>query len=102
MTVIIGVILFIILLFILRIAAVKRRRRRVKEARRQAKIRELAREQMEIDEDRKRRNWTYSTSYEKIAPRTGDLRKEAVESELRQSRKDGSDSKSKSAGEDKQ
>lgn len=86
LTVVIGVILLLILLFILRVQAVKRRRKRLRAERRERRLRELALQQMEMDEDRRRRNWTVSTSYEKVAPRTGDLRKEAIEAEIRKER----------------
>jgi len=76
------VILFILLVFF-RIGSVKRRRRLRKLRKREEKIREIALQQMAIDEDRKRRNWNYTTSYDKVAPRTGDLRREAIEAELK-------------------
>lgn len=51
--------ILLILYIILRIRAYKRKRRRMKELKRQQKIREAARRQLEIEEDRKRRGWTY-------------------------------------------
>ena len=79
--VILGVILALLLLFLLRVLHVKRRRAKRREALRRAKIRELARMQMEMDADRIRRDWN-STGYDPIAPRTTDLRREAVREAL--------------------
>lgn len=76
-TVVLGVLLFLLLVFLLRIGHVKRRRARRREAIRRQKIRELARMQLEIDEDRKRREWD-ATGYEAMPPRTTDIRKEAI------------------------
>lgn len=53
------IILFIVFL-ILRHSWKKRKKIKEKERRRQAKIEQLAREQQQIEEDRKRRNWTYT------------------------------------------
>ena len=80
-TVILSVILVLLLLFLLRVGHVKRRRARRREAMRRAKIRELARMQMEMDADRVRREWN-STGYDPIAPRTTDLRREAMTQEI--------------------
>ena len=74
-TVIIGVVVFLILAFIIRVLSVKRRRAKRAEAMRQAKIREIARKQLEVDEDRKRRNWT-GYGYDNMPPRATDIRKE--------------------------
>ena len=79
--VILGVVLGLLLIFLLRVGHVKRRRARRREALRRAKIRELARMQMEMDADRIRRDWN-STGYDPIAPRTTDLRREAVNEAL--------------------
>ena len=79
--IILGVILALLLLFLLRVLHVKRRRAKRREALRRAKIRELARLQMEMDADRIRRDWK-STGYDPIAPRTTDLRREAVREAL--------------------
>ena len=49
--------------------------------------RQMALEQMEIDEDRRRRNWTYGGGYEKLAPRTADIRKEALEQAIEDNKK---------------
>ena len=76
-TMVIGVILLLLLLFLLRVLHVKRRRVRRREAVRRQKIREIARMQLEIDEDRKRRKWD-ATGYEAMPPRTTDIRKEAI------------------------
>ena len=45
-------------------------------------VRKIALEQLEIDEDRKRRNWTYGGGYDKVAPRTSDIRKESIAIEM--------------------
>ena len=76
-TIVAGAILFILLVFLLRIGHVKRRRAKRREAIRRQKIREIARKQLEIDEDRKRREWDAS-GYEEMPPRTTDIRKEAI------------------------
>ncbi len=78
-TVIIALILIGLIALALRIIHVRRRRVQRAEAMRRAKIRELARKQLEIDEDRKRRNWTTGTGYEPIAPRATDIRREQLE-----------------------
>lgn len=57
--VIICVLLVLIILFVIRVINVRRRRAKRREQRRQELIREAARKQMELDEDRRRRNWTY-------------------------------------------
>ena len=45
-------------------------------------------QQMEIDEDRRRRNWTYGGgSYDQFAPRTSDIRKEALEQAMKDQEK---------------
>ena len=80
-TIVLGVLGALLLVFLLRVGHVKRRRARRREAMRRAKIRELARRQMEMDEDRIRRNWN-STGYDPIAPRTTDLRRDAVSEAL--------------------
>ncbi|MBR4091959.1 MAG: D-alanyl-D-alanine carboxypeptidase [Mogibacterium sp.] len=81
-TIVIGALLFILLVFLLRVGHVKRRRAKRREAIRRARIRELARKQLEIDEDRKRREWNAS-GYEEMPPRTTDIRKEAINEEAR-------------------
>lgn len=86
-TIAIGVVLFLILLFFLRVWYVKAKRKRIKKARRERRLREIARQQMEIDEDRRRRDWTYTAYYDSMPPRTGDLRKEAEKSSDDSSRK---------------
>ena len=65
----------LILAFIIRVLSVKRRRAKRAEAMRQAKIREIARRQLEVDEDRKRRNWT-GYGYDAVGPRATDIRRE--------------------------
>jgi len=85
-SVILGVILLLLLMFFLRVLHVRRRREKRREAIRRQKIREIARMQLEIDEDRKRRKWD-ATGYEAMPPRTTDIRKEAME--------EGSDKNSK-------
>ena len=82
-TIVLGVISGLLLIFLLRVGHVKRRRARRREALRRAKIRELARLQMEMDADRIRRDWN-STGYDPIAPRTTDLRREAVNEALKE------------------
>ena len=59
MTVIICVILLIIVLLIVRAGNIKRRRKRMRARKHKEKIREIARQRLEIEEDRKRRNWNY-------------------------------------------
>ena len=81
-SIVLAVILFLILLFLLRVWQVKRRRAKRKAEKHKTLVRQMAIEQMEIDEDRKRRNWTYGGGYEKMDPRTSDIRKEVLESEL--------------------
>ena len=76
-TIVISAILLVLLVFLLRVWHVKRRRRKRREAMRRTKIRELALMQLEIDEDRKRREWN-ATGYEVMPPRTTDIRKEAI------------------------
>lgn len=83
-SIVIAAVLAFVLLLALRILYVKRKRRKMRELRRRLQIRELAMQQMEIDEDRRRRNWTYGGSYDKFAPRTSDIRKEALEEALRE------------------
>ncbi len=77
-TIVIGVLLLLLLLFLMRVGHVKRRRAKRREAVRRQKIRELARMQLEIDEDRKRREWN-ATGYDAMPPRTTDIRKESIE-----------------------
>ena len=44
--------------------------------------------QMAVDEDRRRRNWTYDPdNYDQLAPRTTDLRREAVEAAIEEERR---------------
>ena len=81
-TVVLGAVLLLLLIFLLRVGHVKRRRAKRREAIRRQKIRELARMQLEIDEDRKRREWD-ATGYEAMPPRTTDIRKEAINEEAR-------------------
>lgn len=81
-TIVVGVILGTLLLFVIRVAHVKRRREKRREAMRRQKIRELARMQMEIDEDRRRREWS-GRGYEPMPPRTSDIRRESIEEAAR-------------------
>ena len=83
-TVIIAAVVLLILAFILRVLSVKRRRAKRAEAMRQARIREIARRQLEVDEDRRRRNWT-GYGYDSLEPGTADIKKE----NLRNAGKDG-------------
>jgi D-alanyl-D-alanine carboxypeptidase len=73
-TIVLGTILFLLLVFLLRVAYVKRRRAKRREAMRRQKIREIARMQLEIDEDRKRREWD-ATGYDEMPPRTTAIRR---------------------------
>ncbi len=59
MTVVLMAVVLLILLLIFRIKQLKRRKEKMKKLKRQQKIREAARKQMEIEEDRRRRGWTY-------------------------------------------
>ena len=79
--VVLGVALALLLIFLLRVGHVKRRRARRREAMRRARIREIARRQIEMDADRARREWN-SSGYDPIAPRTTDLRREAMTQEV--------------------
>ena len=72
--VVIGVLLILLILFIARVQYVKRRRERRREAIRRQKIRELARKQLEIDEDRRKREWD-GKGYGPMPPRATDIRK---------------------------
>lgn len=76
-----GVILALIILFFIRVETVRARRARRREAMRRQKIRELARKQLEIDEDRKKRNWN-GRGYEPLPPRTTDIRRENLNNAL--------------------
>ena len=78
MTVILCVLLVLLIAFFARVIHVKRRREKRREAIRRAKIREIARRQLEIDEDRKKREWTAS-GYEDMSPRATDIRRESAE-----------------------
>lgn len=59
MSVVIGFIILIVAVLLLRAQAARRRRRKKKERERKEKILEMARQQKEVEDDRKRRNWTY-------------------------------------------
>lgn len=85
-TVILCTVFGLILLFAIRVTTVKRQRARRREALRRQRIRALARKQMEIDEDRMRRNWT-ATGYDNMSPRTTDIRREQMEREIRERKK---------------
>ena len=51
----------------------------MREARRERRLREIARQQLAIEEDRRNRNWNDRTgSEEQIGPRTADLRAMAL------------------------
>ena len=78
-TVIIGIVLFLILLLILRIIYVRKRRDKIRAIKRERRLREMARQQLAMEEDRRRRNWTDRTgiSDQQLGPRTGDLREMA-------------------------
>jgi hypothetical protein len=80
-----GVLVLLLLLGKLRIRQINKKRARKREAMRQRRIRELAREQLVVDEDRRKRNWTFdSGNYDKLPPRTSDIRKEAIDAALRE------------------
>lgn len=78
-TVIICIILLLILALILRIIYVKKRREKIKAIKRERRLREMARQQLAMEEDRRRRNWTDRTGVAdtQIGLRTGDLREKA-------------------------
>ena len=80
-TVIISLVLILIIAFLLRVLYVKRRRAKRAEAMRRAKVREIAQRQIEMDEDRRRRNWT-GYGYEPLPPRTTDIRRENMNDAL--------------------
>lgn len=63
-TVVIVLIILTAAYLILRIQAKKKHRARMKERARQKKIREMAEQQAALDEDRRRRQWTYSKYYD--------------------------------------
>jgi len=75
-----------LLMLLLRIWHVKRVRAKRRAAMRRAKIRELARRQMEIDRDRVAREWN-SSGYDPMPPRTTDIRREAVKAALEKDKK---------------
>jgi hypothetical protein len=80
-----GAIVLLLLLAKLRIRQINKKRAKRREAMRQRRIRELAREQLVVDEDRRKRNWTFdSGNYDKLPPRTSDIRKEAIDAALRE------------------
>ena len=88
-TVGIGVLILLILLLVIRIIHVKKRRQRRRAQRRKERLEQIAREQLEMDEDRKKRNWDMNAGYDKqLAPRTSDLRKEAVQEAMHEENKD--------------
>ncbi|MBE6019757.1 MAG: D-alanyl-D-alanine carboxypeptidase [Clostridiales bacterium] len=84
--VVLGVVLAMLLMLLLRIWHVKRVRAKRRAAMRRAKIRELARRQMEIDRDRVAREWN-SSGYDPMPPRTTDIRREAVKAALEKDKK---------------
>ena len=75
-TVMICIGLLLIAALIARILYVRKRREKVKAARRERRLREMARQQLAMEEDRRRRNWTDRTGVagDQLGPRTGDLR----------------------------
>lgn len=58
-TIIILAVFFIFVYLIIRARRINRRRKKLRAKKRQEKIREMARKKLEIEEDRRRRNWTY-------------------------------------------
>lgn len=79
--IVLGLFLVLLLIFIARVIHVKRRRERRRAAMRRAKIREMARRQLEIDEDRRKREWSGSGGYAPMPPRTTDIRRDSIEKE---------------------
>ena len=79
-SIVLASVLALALLLALRILYVKHKRKKMRELNRRLQIREMALRQMEIDEDRKRRNWTYGGNYEAedFGPRTSDIRRETL------------------------
>ena len=97
-TVIICAVLGLIILFLIRVTTVRRQREKRREAIRKQKIRTMARKQLELEEDRKRRNWTQTgytgyTGFEEMPPRTTDIRREQMEKEIRARRKASAEKK---------
>lgn len=82
-TVVLGILLILFLVFTIRVIHVKRRRRKRREAVRRAKIREMARRQMAIDADRRKREWSGNGGYDPMPPRTTDIRRESTEDAAR-------------------
>lgn len=80
--VILCVLALLVLLFIIRVIYVKRRRVKRKAAMRRQKIRELARMQMEMDEDRRRRDWP-GGGYGPAGPGAADYRGKAAGSDMK-------------------
>ncbi len=89
-TVLICAVLGLLSLFFIRVTSVRRRRAKRREAIRRQKIREMARKQLEIDEDRRRRNWTATDykGFDSMPPRTTDIRREQMEKEIRKRKQD--------------
>ena len=80
-----GAVVLLLLLLRLRVRQINKKKAKLRELKRQQKIRELARQQLVVDEDRRKRNWTFDTgNYDKLPPRTSDIRKEAVDAALRE------------------
>lgn len=77
--------LMLLLLLRLRVRQINKKKAKLHELKRQQRIRELARRQLVVDEDRRKRNWTFDTgNYDKLPPRTSDIRKEAIDAALRE------------------
>lgn len=77
LTIIIGVVLFLLLLLIARILYVRKRKEKIRQARRERKLRQIAEQQLAMEEDRRARNWTdRSGSNTQIALRARDLREQ--------------------------
>lgn len=62
--VLVCLVLFILAFIIIRLRAINRRKRKIREMRKREKIREMARKQEALDRDRKMRSWTYSKYYD--------------------------------------
>ena len=86
-TVIISLLIILILAFLLRVLYVRRRRVKRAKAMHRARVREIAQKQIEMDEDRRRRNWT-GYGYEPLPPRATDIRRENMNDILKGEEKD--------------
>ncbi len=81
-TIAIGASVLAILSLVVGLRLRKLRRRKRREKLREERVREIVLQQIAMDEDRRARNWNYRTDYNKLAPRTSDIRKEALQEAL--------------------